>query len=247
MAAPIVDPTLFHAEGATVNWDAAARRLGLPGPPGRAYGSVIALRWMLSATLGLPTEPFRIWTRPQALTPPWQELVVSGRPLAFADQVVMITWTGGAVARVRAQVQAPSGGTIAAFCGAPLPANICASVALAAGNSTVELAAPVIDGLLVPVGIRATGLLGIPPGALASAGDWTLLEIVGLPVDQAQWRRDRSAGRAAGTFRRADRPAVRRRGTARARRPAGRLGPAARRRLSGPAVVGPPSRPWFRR
>ena len=54
-----VDSTWFHAEGAVVNWDAVARRLGIPASHGRRYGSALDLRWMLNATMGMPTEPFR--------------------------------------------------------------------------------------------------------------------------------------------------------------------------------------------
>ena len=181
----LVDPALFHAEGAVVNWDAAAKRVGLPGSPGHTYGSVIELRWMLKATMGMPTEPFGIWVRPHAKEPA-KALQITQRQLEFAGLVTMITWADGAMAQVLVNVQAPAGGSIYAFSGGPLQSNICSFTALATGNSTVELTAPAIDGLLVSPGVSVTQVIGILPATLSNAG-WTLIELAGLPVQQAQW------------------------------------------------------------
>ena len=182
-----VDPACFHAEGALVNWDAVARGLHIPGSPGHMYGWVLELRWMLNATMGMPTEPFGIWARPHTAKPPWEPLLITERQLAFAGSSVMITWTNGAMSRVSLDVQALSGGYIFAFSGGPLLSNICTFTAFDAGSSTVELAAPVIDGLLVPPGVGVTQVRGILPAFLVSSAGWTLIELVGLPVKQADW------------------------------------------------------------
>ena len=55
----IVDQTVFHAEGAVISWTAAAQRLNIP--VWAPLPTVIELRWMLSADLGMLTEPFTVW------------------------------------------------------------------------------------------------------------------------------------------------------------------------------------------
>jgi hypothetical protein len=187
MPAYVVDSALFHAEGAIVNWDYAARRLGIPGSVGRTYGRVIELRWMLNAALGMPTEPFKVWARPHSAPPPWETLQATERQLGFAAGFAMVTWSGGAMSRVSVHLQAPSGGYVFAFSGGPLLSNICAFTPLTNGSSTVELAAPVIDGLLISPGVVVTQVLGVAAGPLIDAASWTLIEQVGLPVKRSRW------------------------------------------------------------
>jgi hypothetical protein len=187
MPAYLIDPRLFHAEGAVVDWNAVAGRLGVSGSPGHRYVPVLQLRWILNQTMGLPTEPFGIWARPQAAPTPLLPLQYAELPLFFAGSSVMITWTTCAMSRVSVDVTALSSGYIFAFAGAPIPSNICTYTAFNAGNSTVELAAPAIDGLLVPPGVNVTQVLGVPPAVLANAPGWARIELVGIPVKQAQW------------------------------------------------------------
>jgi hypothetical protein len=180
----LVDPTKFFAEGALVSWPAAARRVG--NPDDQPLGTVIELRWMLNAAMGLPTEPFGVWARPHS-APIAQPLNYSERQLLFFGFVSLITWTQGSMSSVSVDVQAPSGGSISAFSGGPLLSNICVTLPLATGNSTVELTAHVIDGLLISPGVTVTGVRGIGTGGYANAAGWTPVELVGLPVNLATW------------------------------------------------------------
>ena len=75
-----IDPNLFQADGAVVNWDSDAKRLGVPVDPNRPFGTVIQLRWMLKADIvGMPTEPFFVWSRPHSAS-------AGFKPLAFVQQ-----------------------------------------------------------------------------------------------------------------------------------------------------------------
>ncbi len=181
----IVDQTVFHAEGALISWTAAAQRLNIPlwAP----LPTVIELRWMLSDGMGMPTEPFVVWSRPHSAAGNWQPLAISQKQLLFFGLFTLVTWSQGSASSVSVDVQAPSGGTILAFAGGPLFSNICAVAAVPTGNSTIELSAHIIDGLLVAPGITVTAVRGLLSTAYANAPGWTAIELVGLPVKQADW------------------------------------------------------------
>jgi hypothetical protein len=183
----IVDQTVFvfHAEGAVISWTAAAQRLNIP--VWAPLPTVIELRWMLSADLGMPTEPFAVLARQHTAGSTWQPLT----DLAAAAPVPRTRRARDLVARQRLEreldVQAPSGGWIFAFAGGPLLSNICAVATVPTGNTTVELAAHIIDGLLVAPGITVTAVRGLFTSAYANAPGWTEIELVGLPVKRADW------------------------------------------------------------
>jgi hypothetical protein len=187
MSTYLVDPTLFQAEGATLNWATVARRLGIFGSTGKSFGWVIELRWMLKDVMGIPTEPFGVWSRPHATQPPWTPLQISQRQLEFFGLLTMVTWAGGSMSRVSVDVTAASNGIVVAFTGAPTIENACAFVEVSSGTSTIELAAHVVDGLLVSPTVNVSAVRGIGPASLANAPGWKLIELVGLPVKLPQW------------------------------------------------------------
>jgi hypothetical protein len=188
----IVDPTLFHAEGAILNWALGARRLGLLENSvlgnQQAPQPVIELRWMTHASLGLPTEPFQVWARPHDKTGIDHPLNIKQQTFMFAGNVVAVTWSDGTMTHVTATVQAPAGGSVFAFAGAPLLSNFVTFASVPAGSSVVvELSAPLIEGLIFSPGITVTGVTGIEVGALSQAAGWHPIELVGLPVGKADW------------------------------------------------------------
>jgi hypothetical protein len=194
----VVDPTRFHAEGAIVAWATAAQRLGIGMSPRRlpaslfarrqrALPSVVELRWMLSADMGVPTEPFGVWARPHTAQALAQPLTVTQRQLLFAGGLDLITWADGSMSTVSVDVQAPQGGSIYAFSGGPLVANFCAFASIPTGNMTVDLSAHVIDGLLISPGVSVNAVRGVNTADLANAAGWTLIELVGLPVTGPAW------------------------------------------------------------
>jgi hypothetical protein len=181
----IIDPTRFYAQGAVVEWLTVMRRLGMQ-TEGLKFQPMVQLRWTLRGDLGLPTEPFQVWARAHN--------VQVEKPLNLQQQSLMlffnyslITWSNGSMSHVSVDVQAPSGGAILAFAGGPLLSNVNAIVNLPTGNTTVSLAAPVIDGLLVSPSVTVTAVRGIETGTLAQMADWTLIEVVGLPVTKVAW------------------------------------------------------------
>jgi hypothetical protein len=106
----IVDQTVFHAEGAVISWTAAAQRLNIP--VWAPLPTVIELRWMLSADLGMPTEPFTVWARQHTAGSTWQPLTISQQQLLFLGLAELVTWSQGSVSSVSVDVRAPSGGCI---------------------------------------------------------------------------------------------------------------------------------------
>jgi hypothetical protein len=180
----IVDPTKFYAEGAVVNWVTAAHRLGISftGPS----TGVIELRWFLSADLGLPTEPFAVWSRASKGSGS-QALTIRARSLQFAGDVVLVTWSEGSMSTVILSVNSTAGGSVYAFGGSPIPSNIVAFQTVAAGNTSIEVSASIITSVVVSAGISVMGARGISAAGSANAADWTLVERVGLPVSAADW------------------------------------------------------------
>ncbi len=183
----LVDPTRFHAEGALVDWQLGARRLGIPSTGNHGLGSSIQLRWMLNAELGLPTEPFVVWTRVHSLDVGFQTLTPHQQQLQFAGGATLIEWAEGPVAAVRLQVTASSNGTVFAFSGAPVADKLVAVRSVTAGTVTLELAAGSITTLLLTHGLDFTGLVGMVPAVYANRPGWEPVEIVGLPVNPADW------------------------------------------------------------
>ena len=190
----IVDPTLFYAEGATVDWAAGARRLGLQQIAGAVFTQpalqpVIELRWMLRGTMGFPTEPFRVWSRlHNTVGILEQPLNIQQRVLIFAGDVTAVFWSSGSMSHVTANVEAPGGGLVFAYAGAPLASNFVGFATVPAGSSVVvQLSAPLIEGLIFTQGITVNSVTGIEVGALSQAAGWNPIEHVGLPVKQADW------------------------------------------------------------
>ncbi|MEO6910252.1 MAG: hypothetical protein ABI158_04945, partial [Edaphobacter sp.] len=189
----IVDPTLFHAEGAIVDWTSAARRLGiLQQPINLTYQkpttpAVIELRWMLRGTMGLPTEPFVVWQRPHGMSAE-KPLDIQQKSLLFSNGLTMVTWTNGSMSNVTATVNAPSGGIITAYAGAPLLSNVVGFVIVPAGSTvSVSIAAPIIEGLLFSNNISVNTVTGLESGGLPQTAGWKPIELVGLPVKQSEW------------------------------------------------------------
>ncbi len=65
------------------------------------------------------------------------------------------------MAHISVDLNSGAGGTIVAFAGAPTLGTLNNVTAFPAGVTTVEIGAPVIDGLIVPFGASVTGLRGV--------------------------------------------------------------------------------------
>lgn len=182
-----VDSSVFQADGAVVNWDSDAKRLGMPIDGNHPYGSVIELRWMLKAENGLPTEPFLVWARQHSASAGFKPLVFVQRQLIFAGNMTLISWPEGSMSSLTLTVTAPLAGSVLAFAGGPLFSNIVASASIPSGATTVSVSAKLINCLVVTPGITVTAVQGLPQGGYANTPGWTLVEIVGLPVKLTDW------------------------------------------------------------
>jgi hypothetical protein len=183
-----VDPILFQADGAVVNWDSDAKRLGVAPDPNRPYGSAIELRWMLKAdVVGLPTEPFLVWARPHSASAGFKPLAFTQQQLLFAGDVTLIAWPEGSMSSLSLDVNTAAAGSVFAFAAGPLFSNIAAAAGISAGTSTVNISAPLINCLVVSQGVTVSAVRGLPQGGYANTPGWSLVEIVGLPVKQAEW------------------------------------------------------------
>src|SRR5215471_14780614 len=92
MPSYIVDPTRFYAEGAIVDWRSLARRLGLEGIDANKLEPTVELRWMLSAELGMPTEPFQVWTRAHVVQGIEKPLAITQTQMIFLNLLTAVTW-----------------------------------------------------------------------------------------------------------------------------------------------------------
>jgi hypothetical protein len=182
----VVDPTRFQGEGAIVDWGALAKRLQIESAGRVVLAPTLELRWMLSPVLGLPTEPFKVWSRPHS-SALQQALALSQMPLAYLFGFTVVTWLGGSMCHISVDTHAAVAGSIAVFAGAPTLENFVGMVPVPAGTATLELSGSTIDGVLVSPGVAVTAIRGIPSGALSQTAGWSLVEIVGLPVEQAAW------------------------------------------------------------
>lgn len=183
----LVNQLKFHAEGAVVNWDAAARRVGNLPIGDKTLGTTIQLRWMLSADLGLPTEPFIVWSRPHSAQAGFQTLSIIQKQLEFDGGVTLLAWTQGPMSAVSLDITTTGAGAIFAFGASPTVDNIVAFRSVTAGTSTVEISAPIITFLLLPFGASVSAARGLVPGGYPNLPGWTQIEIVGLPVPPATW------------------------------------------------------------
>lgn len=184
--ARIVDTTRFEAQGALLDWNVVARRLGhthLAALAPVQFPRVLQLRWMIHGELGLPSGPFIVWRRPRKqkqLVP----LNVDISTLGFLFGARLVDWheTMSAV-----EVDVSGAGTVLAFLGAPLLTNVVATANAPGGAATLQLSAPAMDGLIVSPGVTVTAVRGIAAHAHSALAGWEKYELVGLPVPRGPW------------------------------------------------------------
>lgn len=182
----VVDPRRFYAEGAVVDWIRMVRLLGIDADPQRLRPTV-ELRWMLRGDMGMPTEPFQVWVRTKSAQGVQQPLPLTTTRLDFLSGSTLVTWPSGSMSNVSIDVTSSAAGSIFSFAGGPQFENFTGAAPVAPGSTTVELGAPVIDGLFVPPASDVSAVRGIPTAALSAAAGWLPFETVGLPVDKAEW------------------------------------------------------------
>jgi hypothetical protein len=181
----VVDPRRFYAEGAILDWIRIVRLLEIS--VAQDFRPTLQLRWMLRGDMGMPTEPFQVWARAKSSQGLQQTLAIQKTALNFFSGYTVISWPSGSMSNVSIDVTSGAPGSVFSFAGGPLLENINSVVQVSASSSTVEIGAPVIDGLLVTPTANVTAVRGIATADLSKAAGWVLLETVGLPVEKADW------------------------------------------------------------
>ena len=203
-----VAPRQFLLDAAVLDWVSIARRRKDDNSDwmddlrerGIESGSSIQLRWMLRAasseegdpdpTLGMPTEPFRVWTRRPSL-----------KKTKTLDFFPPVTAPRGTVVRLKAPPQAyvqisfdlaGQPALALALSGPPGLESIEAFVAVPAGSTSVVLGASHIVAVqfVTQSGSPCTvqSIQGISAWDYANSDDWKMQELVGLPVQGPQWQ-----------------------------------------------------------
>lgn len=182
----IVEPAQFKAAGAVVDWNVQAARLNVPYA-GKSP-KLLHLRWMIHPELGMPTEPFTVWRRSKFNPGPVLKVLnftVKQEFYLFGSQLV--SWTDGPMTRVIVDIQSNVAGSLIATAGSATFGSLTQFVGVPAGNNTLTIEAPEIDGLILQDGMSVSQVQGIPSDWLVQAPGWMKYEIVGLPVVQSEW------------------------------------------------------------
>ncbi|MDH5301745.1 MAG: hypothetical protein OEW58_10320 [Gammaproteobacteria bacterium] len=187
----IVDPNRFLLMGGMVDWDKVYRQnISKSVPSAKEIAMqrklpntrVIQLRWVLDPLMGYPTEPFKVWIRPSMPMETEQPLSYElGNMLLYRVAVWEKPQAG-----IRATFQSSAPGSVLAYSGAPLASPLVDMVSLSVGTREVRLTGAAIQCLVFTSNSNLIDLVGNEYHA-ADAPGWTLLEHVGLPVDQEQW------------------------------------------------------------
>ena len=190
--ARILDPDRFLLAGAVIDWTLAARRHGKNVDDiveKRKVGpAVVQLRWILDPKLGLPTQAFQVWQREHdvagtAAAPPVNLQTYSALPgwRAYGWDEPLVFLRGTATANAGATSQ-----LVEAYAGAPFHSALVGVAVLGAGAQPFSFSAAKIASLAVFNG-TAGGLVGFGVNNAANDPAWKPIELVGLPVDPAQW------------------------------------------------------------
>ncbi|RZU39141.1 hypothetical protein [Edaphobacter modestus] len=182
----IVNAAKFQAEGAFLQWQVVARRLGMLDTVfQRKLPSVLQLRWTLKPELGLPTEPFIVWRRNRKNNQP--------KPIQ-ADINSSMLFGLGQIADLQGSYThvtlngSGGGGAVYGFVGSSWPNSVVAIAVLPPGaNQTVTLTASSMEGLMLSSAITINSIVGVRADDLSAASGWEKFELVGLPVRKAEW------------------------------------------------------------
>ena len=191
MVTRIYDPSILKAQGALLDLTRLIRQRG--GQPFIAGVAAIKqrlllLRWQTNPSVGIPTEPFKIWRRPAipfaqphpvtfeefALFP--FRVIQFDEPLASVD----ITVHGDANATV----------LIAPMIGPPIIEALVdpqTRTLPASGVAAMTIQSPLITGLALYNVSSFDPPTGLTVEELQRVEGWTLVETVGLPVDESAW------------------------------------------------------------
>lgn len=146
------------------------------------------LRWVTAPAVGLPSRAFKVWRR--------TSLPFEGEEALDPDSFSVATTVDGpqilsfnqTLAMVRMTVTMPgAGGLIFGCSGGPTVEHWTAAKAVAGGAHVVKIGAPNLTGIVLPPGATLNSIFGVTQSVAANSRDWRLVEVVGLPVEPAEW------------------------------------------------------------
>ena len=189
----IIDPDRFFLMAGLVDWQVVRRRY-IESPRAQQIAAqrglkkrarLLQLRWLLDPTMGYPTEPFRVWRRPafpmQGVEDVFTPQVLNNTPFPFH----VITWNDPKVF-VRANFRVTgSNAAIYAFAGAPMASALVDWQGVGTGFRRVTFRGPSIQCLVITQNAELDSISGIGQENVATDPSWQLLEIVGLPTNDA--------------------------------------------------------------
>jgi hypothetical protein len=190
MASRVLDPDRFILAAGVTDWNVIGRPRNLPAGPiadrRKITSQMLQLRWMLDPKLGMPTQAFQVWTRPHgggAVPAPVPNITQYPTILGWSAY----GWDN-ALVFVAGTVTITGGATIvAAYSGAPYVSALIGFNVFQIGNTPFSFSGPGIQSLLLMGQGTITGLTGFDGNNAANDPAWKPLEIVGLPVQPAQW------------------------------------------------------------
>jgi len=190
MASRILDPDRFILAAGVTDWNVIGRTRNLPAGPiadrRKITPQMLQLRWMIDPKQGMPTQAFQVWTRPHgggAVPAPVPNVTqyptilgwsAYGWDNALVFVVGTVTITGGAT-------------IVAAYSGAPYVSALIGFNVFQIGTTPFSFSGPGIQSLVLMGQGTITGLMGFDGNNAANDPTWQPLEIVGLPVQPAQW------------------------------------------------------------
>lgn len=196
MARRVIDPRLFWAESALLNW-AQIHELHEYAPvegfePSREWAfRQVALRWHVYAgtsdrrvhrPIGLPTGPFTVWRRPVGVEARIEQPIDLAEK-GFVNGLRVVAFRRP-VATVTLHVTSAAGGAVFGLSHEPRLLSFVTWETVAGGNRVVRLRAGHLNGVAVPPGMVVTGAEGSDPHEFVERARWEPVEIVGYPVDR---------------------------------------------------------------
>ncbi|MEM7057141.1 MAG: hypothetical protein AAF557_06105 [Pseudomonadota bacterium] len=147
------------------------------------------LRWATRPDIGLPSRAFKVWRRPNepfGRERPFEEDDLSETMIPFSGTKVLKWPSPLGLARIECNVPAP-GGFAFGYSGTPVLERWISVRPLRPGFNEFPLAGPDLTGVVLPQGTVVHRVDGIPANLIARDEGWELVEIVGLPVEPAEW------------------------------------------------------------
>ena len=190
MAPRILDPDRFILAAGVTDWGTIGKLRNLEAgsiAEGRKIiPQMLQLRWMLDPALGMPTEAFQVWIRSHAGGAAPQpvpnvthfQTILGWSAYGWDDALVFVS---GSV------TVTGSASVLAAYSGAPYVSALVGVGVFQPGTASFSFSGAAIQSLVLTGQGTIANLVGFDGNNTANDPAWQRLEIVGLPVQPAQW------------------------------------------------------------